>query len=572
MPQRTPSSRRFLAALAAAALLTAAPPPSHADSPDAGLASRLDALFAEAYPADGPGAAVRIEKGGEVILRKGYGLADLELGVAIEPDMVFRLGSITKQFTAAAVLLLVEEGKVDLDAPLSTYLPDYDGPAAKVTVAQLLNHSGGLPNYTSLPEYPARMREDQGTAEMVERFRELDLEFEPGSRWSYSNSGYFLLGLVIEAASGTSYEEFVEGRIFAPLGMERSRYGHEDELVPGRVAGYEGGPGDYQPAGYLSMTQPYAAGSLLSTVDDLARWDAALRGEGAGKILTPEHRALLAEAVTLTDGTSSGYSYGFSVGDYMGHRMIHHGGGINGFSTYLLRVPDEDLFVAVLSNNPGKAPGPAPLSFQAMAMALGTPLDQRPSVSLSAEDLAELEGVYAIGGAESDDVRILTAEGDRLFSQRSGGQKSEVRFSEPDHFYYPESPTHARIVRDDAGKVVGMWMTPVVGPHEYALKTDRPIPAERQAIELPSELLDRYVGTYQLFPGFEIAVSRNGDQLSAQATGQPAFDIFPETETRFFLTAVDAQIEFEGVEDGEADSITLYQGGREMPGERVDGQ
>jgi CubicO group peptidase (beta-lactamase class C family) len=566
MAPRTAHRIRTPACAAVLCLTLSILAPSPAAAADDDLVASLDALFAEAYPADGPGAAVRIEKGGEVILRKGYGLADLELGVAIEPDMVFRLGSITKQFTAAAILLLVEDGKIDLDAPLSKYLPDYDGPAAKVTVAQLLNHSGGLPNYTSLPEYPARMREDQETGEMVDRFRELDLEFEPGSRWSYSNSGYFLLGVILEAASGTSYEEFVEGRIFEPLGMERSRYGHEDELVPGRVAGYEGGPGDYQPAGYLSMTQPYAAGSLLSTVDDLARWDAAL---DSGEILTPEHRALLAEAIILSDGTSSGYSYGFSVGDYVGHRMIHHGGGINGFSTYLLRVPDEDLFVAVLSNNPAAQPGPGPLSFQAMAMALGTPLDQRPSVALSAEDLAELEGVYAIGGEESDDVRVLTAEGDHLVSQRSGGQRSEVRFSEPDHFYYPESPTHARIVRDDAGKVAGMWMTPVVGPHEYAVRTDRPLPAERQAIELPSGLLDRYVGTYQLFPGFELEVSRNGDQLSAQATGQPAFDIFPETETRFFLTAVDAQIEFEGAEDGEADSITLYQGGQEMPGERV---
>ena len=561
-----PSTRtaRLTVPLVAIALLLglAAGPPAAAD-----LATALDALFTEAYPADRPGAAVRIEKGGEVVLREGYGLADLELGVAIEPDMVFRLGSITKQFTAAAVLMLAEEGEIDLDAPVSTYLPDYRGPAADVTVAQLLNHSGGVPSYTDGPEYPARMREAQTVEQMVDRFEALPLEFEPGTRWSYSNSGYFLLGAIVEAVSGGSYEDFVETRIFEPLGMERSRYGHENEIVPGRVEGYQGQPGSYERAEYLSMTQPFAAGSLLSTVDDLARWDAALDG---GEILSAEHRALLGRPVVLADGSSSGYSYGFSVGDYAGHRIIHHGGGINGFSTYMIRVPDEDLFVAVLSNDPAAQPGPGPLAFEAMALALGAPLGERPSIELTAEQMDELAGVYAIGGPESDDVRVLRREGDRLVSRRSGGPKSEIRFSAPDRFYYPESPTHARIERNEAGEVVGMWMSPAVGPEEWAVKTDRPIPKERQAIELPADLLDRYVGTYELIPGFSIEVTRGESGLVARATGQPAFPVFPESETRFFLEEVDAVIEFHGADDGEADAITLHQGGREMPGRRVE--
>ncbi len=471
-PARRLAAPRLLSAVLLLGL--AAAPPAVAAS-DADLATALDTLFAEAYPTDRPGAAVRIEKGGEVVLRKGYGLADLELGVPIEPDMVVRLGSITKQFTAAAVLMLAEEGKIDLDAPVSAYLPDYAGPAAVVTVGQLLNHSGGLPNYTDRPEYPARMREAQTVEQMIDRFEALPLEFEPGTRWSYSNSGYLLLGAIVEAVSGTSYEEVVETRIFGPLGMERSRYGHENEVVPGRVEGYQGPPGDYEHAAYLSMTQPYAAGSLLSTVDDLARWDAAL---DAGEILSDEHRALLGRPVVLTDGSSSGYSYGFSVGDYAGHRMIHHGGGINGFSTYMIRVPEEDVFIAIFSNDPAAQPGPGPLAFEAMAMALDTPLDARPAVELTAAQMDELAGVYAIGGEASDDVRVLTREGDRLFSQRSGGQKSEIRFSAPDRFYYPDSPTQARIVRNDAGEVTGMWMSPAVGPEEWAVKTDRPIPEE----------------------------------------------------------------------------------------------
>jgi D-alanyl-D-alanine carboxypeptidase len=482
MPSRIAAFRPFalVVPVCLAAGLLAQPvtvPPAIAETPHAHLAAELDGIFSAAYPADGPGAAVRVEKGGEVVLRKGYGMADLEMGVPIEPDMVFRLGSITKQFTAAAVLLLVEEGKVELDAPVSAYLHDYEGPGAGASIHQLLTHTAGLPNYTASPEYAARMREDQETGDMVERFRELDLEFEPGSRWSYSNSGYYLLGLVIEKASGTRYEDFVETRIFEPLGMERSRYGHVDEIVPGRVEGYQGEAGDHENAAFLSMTQPYAAGSLLSTVDDLARWDDALRPGGAGEILTPELRARLGEATALPGGGSSGYGYGFSVGEYAGHRMIHHGGGINGFRSYLIRVPEADVFVAVLSNN--SAVEPAMPSFRAMAMALGTPFDERPSIELTGDELDELVGVYAIGGAESDEVRVLTREGDHLVSQRAGGQKLPIRFFERDRFYYPDSPTHGRIVRDEAGAPVGMWVSPVVGPEEYAVKTDRPIPAER---------------------------------------------------------------------------------------------
>ncbi|HSL84316.1 MAG TPA: serine hydrolase domain-containing protein, partial [Thermoanaerobaculia bacterium] len=304
---------------------------------DTGLAAELDARFSQAYPADGPGAAVLVKHGDQVILRKGYGLADLELGVPIAPEMVFRLGSITKQFTGAAILLLVQEGKLAVDGTVAEVLPGYDGPAGPVTVHQLLTHTGGVPSYTDVPEYVAGMREDVTTEQMIDRFREKPLDFEPGTGWHYSNSGYFLLGRIVEEVSGLSYEEFVETRIFGKLGMERTRYGHVSEIVPGRVGGYQGAPGSYQNAAFLSMTQPYAAGSLLSTVDDLARWDEALRGD---ELLPAALRELLWTPANLADGRATGYGYGFVVHDYQGHRLVEHGGGINGFVTSMVRIPE----------------------------------------------------------------------------------------------------------------------------------------------------------------------------------------------------------------------------------------
>jgi CubicO group peptidase (beta-lactamase class C family) len=569
----TPIPVRSLAALALVLTLTLASAPPAAAAAEAGLNAELDARFAQAYPADGPGAAVLVKKGDEVILRKGYGMADLELGVPVAPEMVFRLGSITKQFTGAAILLLVRDGKLALDASVAELLPGYEGPAGPVTVHQLLTHTGGVPSYTDVPEYVAGMREDVTTEQMIERFREKPLDFDPGTGWHYSNSGYFLLGRIIEEVSGESYEDFVETRIFGRLGMERTRYDKASELVPGRVEGYQGSTGAYQNAAFLSMTQPYAAGSLLSTVEDLARWDEALRDD---ELLTPELRELLWTPAELDDGRATGYGYGFVVHDYQGHRLVEHGGGINGFVTSMLRIPDQGIFVAVLSNNPAADPGPGALALEAATRVLGKPLEARPSVALDPGTLDEYVGVYAIeplrGGPapQTEQVRVVTREGGQLFTQRSGGAKSAVSFSEEDRIFYSDSLTTARFVRDDESRVTGMWMRPPVGAEEYAAKTDRPIPEERQEAEIDPALLDRYPGRYELVPGFRIDVTREGDQLFAQATGQPRFELFPETETRFFLKVVDAAIEFHGADDGQADALTLFQGGREMPGKRVE--
>jgi CubicO group peptidase (beta-lactamase class C family) len=543
---------------------------SPATAAEGDLASELDAHFCAVYPAGEPGAAVLVKRGGEVILRKGYGMANLELGVPIAPEMVFRLGSITKQFTGAAILLLVRDGKLALDSTVEDLMPDYYGPAARVTIHQLLTHTGGVPSYTDVPEYIAGMREDVTPAQMVERFREKPLDFEPGTGWHYSNSGYFLLGVIVEKLSGGSYEDFVETRIFEPLGMRGTRYGHASEVVPNRAEGYQGASGAYENAAYLSMTQPYSAGSLLSTVDDLARWDEALRTD---ELLPAELRELLWTPESLADGRATGYGYGFAVHDYQGHRIVQHGGGINGFLTSIVRIPDQEVFVSVLSNNPGAPRDPGSLALEAATRVLGKPLAERPSVALDVDTLEEYVGVYAIDGArpeQGEQVRVVTREGDRLYTQRSGGEKLPVSLSEKDRFFYADSLTTGRIVRDDEGRVTGMWLQPQVGAEEHAARTERPIPEERREAEIDPAVLDRYSGRYELVPGFWIDVTRESDRLFAQATGQPRVEIYPESETRFFYKVVDAQIEFHGGEDCRADSLTLFQGGQEMPGARVE--
>ena len=531
------------------------------------LAATLDSLFAAVYPDDEPGVAVLVTKGDRVLLRKGYGLANVEHGVPIEPDMVFRLGSITKQFTAAAVLALAADGKLSVDDPISKFLPDYPGPGAAVTLHQLLNHTGGIPSYTSLPGFWDTAGHDLTHEEMLAFWTELPLDFEPGTDWSYSNSGYYLLGMVIEEVSGMGYEEFLHQRFFEPLGLEHTSYDDPRAIVPGRVAGYEGAPGAYRNATYLSMTQPYSAGALTSSVDDLATWSHALLF--TEKVLPAEWRERMTTPGALADGRRIAYAYGIGEGDYAGHRFIAHGGGINGFATYALTVPEEELFVAVLANNTGRPPGPTQLANQAAALVLGEPLDERPQVELDEAELAEYVGLYDI---EHDDERdrLVHLENGKLFIQRTGGSKGEIGFSEKDRFFVVGTMVEGRFERGAAGDVVGFWLEPQAGAEEMAAKTDRPLP-QRVEIEIEDPaVLDALVGRYELAPGFVLEVSREGDELFAQATGQPRFQLFAESETRWFLKVVDAVVEFVGAEDGEADSVVLYQGGAEVPGKRVE--
>ena len=229
---------------------------------DQQMAQQIDDALTAAFPTDGPGAAVIVVRDGAVILRKGYGLANLELGVPIQPEMVFRLASVTKQFTAMAILMLSEEGKLALTDDITKYLPGYPTHGQTITIEHLLTHTGGVKDLESLPARLAVARNDLSLAEVIALFQDEPLDFAPGEAWSYSNSGYVLLGAIIEQISGLSYAEFIQQHIFIPLGMTHSYYDDTIHLIPGRVVGYSRGADGYANAAYMSMTHPHAAGAL----------------------------------------------------------------------------------------------------------------------------------------------------------------------------------------------------------------------------------------------------------------------------------------------------------------------
>ena len=364
--------------LLCALLLTAAPasaqtpaaPAASARTDDARLAVAVDAVAAKAL-ADkaAAGFAIGVVENGRVRLARGYGLADLENRVPVTDRTVFRIGSVTKEFTAAAVLLLAERGRLSLDDKLAKYLPNFPR-ANEVTVRQLLNHTSGIRNYTSVPDFmataaPREMSADAMIAYMVAAAPVYD--FAPGTAWSYSNSGYYLLGAIIEKASGQPHAQFIRANLLDPLGLRDTRFDDMAEIVPGRAKGYDklaAAPSGFGNSGHLSLSVAAAAGAMRSTVSDLARWHEALLG---GRVLKPASVALMTAPGRLADGRlastarpaayaalpPSDFGFGIASATRDGRRSVGHGGSINGFNANVQTYPDSRTTIVLLTNTGG---------------------------------------------------------------------------------------------------------------------------------------------------------------------------------------------------------------------------
>jgi CubicO group peptidase (beta-lactamase class C family) len=334
------------AALAGSLTVRAGQP---APRPD--LAARLDAIV-EGPIADGKvaGAAVAVVHKGRTVVAKGYGKADLEWDVPTPADATYEIGSVTKQFTAAAILMLRDEGRLSLDDEVTKYLPDYPTQGHRIPLRRLLNHTSGIKGYTELEEFGDVMRLDKPKDTLVTLFSAKPFDFAPGEEQIYNNSAFFLLGLVIEKVSGLPYATFVKQRLFDRVGMPNSYYCSERTLVKRHAHGYDVEQGRLVLKGFIDHDWPYAAGSLCSNTTDLVAWNRALHG---GQVLSPASYTEMTTAGRLNDGTAIRYGYGISVADLGGRRVIGHGGGINGFLSESQYYPDDDLIVVVLQNTAG---------------------------------------------------------------------------------------------------------------------------------------------------------------------------------------------------------------------------
>jgi D-alanyl-D-alanine carboxypeptidase len=419
---------------------------------DTALAQRIDAAIAGYYKPTEPGASVIVVRDGKTVMRKAYGLASVEKNTPLDPGMSLRLGSITKQFTAVGILMLAEEGKLALGDDITKYVPGYATSGKKVTIEHLLTHTSGIFNYTNKVSYRGQMQMDLTPRQVADLVKDDPLEFEPGSKWNYSNTGYVLLGMVIEKVSGQPYANYIADRIFVPLGMKDTAYEGFERRPNPHASGHARGPNGFEPAKLLSMTQPYAAGSLVSTVDDLALWDAAI---SSGKLLKAATWKQAFTPYVLSDGKPTEYGYGWQYRTFRGTPMNWHGGGIPGFGAFALRLPEQKLFVAVLNNSGNGVASSSMVASRIAALALNKPFPEFKPVKLEPKALDALTGVYKL-----DEQNTLTIRRDKdgLVGLRNGrGQGPLPAYSETGLFI-ENSLVHMEFYRDAKGEVTGMTL------------------------------------------------------------------------------------------------------------------
>jgi len=376
----------FLLGAAVAPLVAQTPPDA------ATLARRVDSLAADALQG-GPlaGLSIVITRGDRVLLAKGYGYADLEHRIVAGPETIYEVGSTTKQFTAIAIMQLVEQGRVRLEDDISKYLPDFDTKGRKISVAQLLNHTSGLKNYTALGMQDT-FRLDLSTRRMTDLIAAQPPDFAPGTDWDYTNSGFFLAGLIVEKVSGLSYAEYLKKNVFDRVGLTSTSYCDLKAIVANRAKGYAATEKGLVNADPISMTVPYAAGALCSSALDLAAYQRALV---SGRIVTRASYQRMAAQAVLKDGWKTIYGLGLVNTDFAGERMVGHGGEINGFWSVLYFYPRHDLTVVLLSNvNPAGGKSLWTYGTELGMIALGTKVAPLADLPVSAALLAKAPGKY----------------------------------------------------------------------------------------------------------------------------------------------------------------------------------
>ncbi len=491
--------------------------------------------------------SVLVAQGDNILLSKGYGSANLEWNIVNTPSTKFRIGSLTKQFTAVSILLLEQESKLKISDPVKKYFPDAPVSWEKITIFNLLTHTSGIPNYTNFPEFSTLQFSQTTVEKIIQTFRDKPLDFQPNEKMNYSNSGYILLGAIIEKISGKSYGDFIQDNIFSPLQMKDSGYDTNKMLIANRAAGYMPGANGLTNAEFINMSTTYSAGALYSTTEDLLKWE---KGVFNGKLLT------VASLKKMTMPYKSDYAFGVLVSESKGKRVIQHNGFIQGFYSKLAYYPDTKTTVAVLSNIGSTAPEEIVAAIGSIAQGDVIKLNaERMEIKLPIETLKKYVGTYEIMPSAN---MLITLEGDQLMSQPPGQGKVPLFAETETDFFVKISEGQLQFLKDTTGNVTHAVLYQS-GTEIKAKRTSDKV-FQRVAIPVNVEILKKYVGIYQLQQGFNLEISLEGEQLISQPTGQSKAPLFAESQSKFFLTVVDAQIEFEQDESGLVTNLILHQG------------
>ena len=497
------------------------------------------------------GIAVLVATDGNVLYKKGFGYADIKNKIPVTPDTKFRIGSVTKQFTAAAILKLQENNLLNVNDKLSTFIPDYPR-GNEVTIHHLLTHTSGIHSYTSKDGFEGNVTKPILRDSLINVFKNDPYDFNPGERMLYNNSGYFLLGYIIEKVSGKTYATYLKETFFDPLHMNNTGIHYAGIKLEHEAKGYARNNNQYDDALNWDMSWAGAAGAMYSTVDDLLKWNQALYG---GKVLNEKSLQAALTPVTLKNGAEASmrYGYGLALNKYRGEDIVSHGGGLHGFVTQLAYYPKEKMSIVMFSNT-----AQPEVNFDANKVAeafLWSKMDKQASyseASVKPKDLQVFTGRYEIAGIG---VLTITTENDRLYAQMSGQSKFEIFPSSPDEFFWKVVEARIKFARDDKG-VINQAKIFQNGQELTGNKLkDEPV------IEIDPAILDKYTGKYKLNDKIVVTIVKENNKLFAHPTDQPRLEMNSLSETDFIIKEINARLSFVKGEDGKANKIKLTMNG-----------
>lgn len=507
---------------------------------------------------EAPGIALLISRNGKVVYRKAHGYADLENKALAGPETKFKIGSITKQFTGAAILKLQEEGKLSVEDKLSKYIPDFPR-GDEVTVHHLLTHTSGIHSVTSNPDFPTRVVNHITEDDLLDVIRKAPYDFNPGETFLYNNSAYVLLGYIIHKVTGVEYGDYLKKTFFEPLGMANTGYCHSNIKLENLARGYEKRGAAYFPAPVWDLSWAGGAGALYSTVDDLYKWNEALF---SGKVISEKSLKSAFTPVRLNNGdlsTFGEYGYGWMMNDFRGLRRISHGGGLAGYVSELTRYPSENMTVVMLTN---LLPSEQNLDPNTVASYyVWEKLAPRPPRVQGESDLSKYPGRYDFGNGM---VMIITAEDKRLFAQLTGQPKFEVFPQGSGEYFWKVVNAKIKFVQDSTGSVTH-------GDFEQngmKLKVSK-LPAQ-QIVTVDKNLYTKYSGKYNLGNNMVIDITAENDRIYVQATNQPRYEIYPVSETEFVLRESNSKLTFAPPDQGKSKKLILQMGERKIEAERLE--
>lgn len=535
--------------LIAAVLLASASPLAAAP---ADFARQADAMVAA--QAQAPGMAMLVTERGKPVWSRATGTAG---GASVQTNSLFRYGSISKQFTAALILKLVEEGRFSVDDNLGKLLPDAT-PAAwhAVTVRQLLTHTSGIPSYTDVPGWmvESNFGKPHSTAELIALTASRPLDFAPGTKWRYNNTGYVLLSAIAEKMTGKPWHVSLREKVTGSLGLTSIRCGCEPGATT--IPGYSGD----KAADKIDMTVPSGAGALIGNVSDLAKWTEALHG---GKVIRADLYKEMITPVKLADGKDHPYGFGLSVGDLNGMKTLAHGGGIPGFLTYVTYLPEQRVFAAVLGNNDGPVGGVTQsLANRFAAAAAGKPL---PTFARQPLDEVAVSPFLSVYDLPAGGQRTLFVQDGKLMVRRNGPAAEALSAGNGRFFASGHSLNWFELTRSAAGTPQMLFYTNGSAKPEIAVWKSG-IPAMAPAVALTAAQQQALVGSYAAGIGTMTIAQADGG-LTGQLTGQPSIKLEAIGPRELRTVGIDARLVFEEA-DGKIKRLVLHQGGNTVPFER----